>query len=255
MTIQPREPVYEQVANAIRADIREGVYAPGTRLPAEKDLAARFGVSSTTVKLAMNTLRAEGLITSRQGRPATVTESPSLVWQDNLVATADGFYTMLERAGARPATITTVDRGPAPEHVADALGIETGTEVVIRHRVMRAEGGPPLCIAVSYFPVDVVSAAPALEDATQHGMPTHLRNAFGLTWSVDLCDARRATDLEAQMLQIEPGSPVAIRKGQTLDQQGRILHYIDVVTAPGRLPAHFTTGPVPDESAGPGAGS
>jgi len=245
MTIQRPEPIRDQVADLIREDIRTGIYPPGSQLPSIGELARQYGVSETTIKAALIRLGTEGRIISRQGRPATVAESVPLIWQDDLVVSEDGFYTMLERAGARPATITTVDRGPAPEHVADALGIETGTEVVIRHRVMRAEGGPPLCIAVSYFPADVADAAPALADKNQHGMPTHLRNAFGPTWSQDICDARRATELEAQMLQVEPGSPVAIRKGQTLDREGRVLHYIDVVTAPGRLPAHFTTGEVP----------
>lgn len=247
MSIERVRPVYEQVADAIRTEIESGRFAPGSQLPSERELSERFTVSSTTIKTAMASLRAEGLIESHQGRPAIVTERAPLVWQDSLLVSADGFYTMLDRAGRRPATKTTVTRGPAPEDAADALGIAAGTEVVIRRRLMRAEDGPPLCIAVSYFPVEVVDAAPELEDPDQHGLPTWLRNAFGPTWSEDVCDARRATDAEAQLLEIEPGSPVAIRKGLTRDQQSRVLHYIDVATAEGRLPAHFVTGPVPDE--------
>src|SRR5690242_14143337 len=115
MTIERSDPVYTQVANAVRADIKAGRWPPGTRLPSERELSERFGVSSTTVKTAMAQLRAEGLIISQQGRPAVVTEHVPLVRTDVDVSTADGWYTMLERAGRRPATVTTVDRGPAPE--------------------------------------------------------------------------------------------------------------------------------------------
>jgi GntR family transcriptional regulator len=248
MTIERSEPVYAQVANAIRADIRDGRYAPGTQLPSERELSERFKVSSTTVKTAMAGLRAEGLITSHQGRPAIVTEHVPLIRVSELVSTENGFYTMLARARRRPATITTVTRGPATDDAADALGIPAGSEVVIRHRVMRAEDSPPLCLATSYFPPWVVDAAPNLANPDISGQPTWLREAFGLTYSEDVVDARRATEDEAQALQVEPGSPVVYTKGVTRDQQERTLHFISIVTAEGRLPYHYRYGAIPGDT-------
>jgi GntR family transcriptional regulator len=247
MTIERNEPVYAQVARALRTDIKAERYPPGSQLPSERELAERFGVSVTTVKTAMSYLRAEGLIISQQGRLATVAGRVPLIRTSNDVSADNGWYTMLERAGRRPATVTTVDRGPATAGAADALGVPPGSEVVIRTRLMRAEGEPPVCLATSYFPPWVVDQAPELGDPAAHGMPTWLRQAFGETYSEDLIDARGATADEASKLEVEPASPVVVTKGVTRDQQERTLHYIDVVTPSGRMPLHYRYGAVPAE--------
>jgi GntR family transcriptional regulator len=248
MTIERSEPVYAQVARALRTDIKSGHYPPGAQLPSERELAERFGVSITTIKTAMSYLRAEGLIISQQGRLATVAELVPLIRTSDDVSAANGWYTMLERAGRRPATVTTVDRGPATADAADALDIPPGSEVVIRTRLMQAESEPPVCLATSYFPPWVVDEAPELADPTTHGMPTWLRQAFGETYSEDLIDARGATADEAGKLEIEPGSPVVVTKGVTRDQRERTLHYIDIVTPGGRMPLHYRYGAVPLEA-------
>jgi DNA-binding GntR family transcriptional regulator len=242
MAFERNEPVYAQVAAALRADIKTGHYPPGNQLPSERELIARFGVSNTTIKTALSYLRAEGLISSRQGRNAIVAEHMPLIRTSNDVSAANGWYTMLERAGRRPATVTTVERGPATADAADALNIADGSEVVIRTRLMQAEDEPPVCLATSYFPPWVVDQAPELADPAAHGMPTWLRQAFGETYSEDLIDARGATADEAAKLEVEPGSPVVVTKGVTRDQQERTLHYIDVVTPSGRMPLHYRYG-------------
>src|SRR5689334_6021136 len=122
MTIR-NDPVYAQVAKALRADIKNGRYPPGAQLPSERELCERYGVSNTTVKTAMAHLRAEGLITSQQGRLATVAGHVPLIRTSDDVSAANGWYTMLERAGRRPATVTTVDRGPATASAAEVLDV------------------------------------------------------------------------------------------------------------------------------------
>lgn len=239
MTIERPEPVYARVAAWLRQEIADGRPAPGAELPSEGDIAERLNVSLTTVKRAMGILLSEGLITSRAGRRAIVTERPPLILVSELIGSEDGFYTMLERAGQQSATVTTVERGPASSAAADWLSIPEGTEVSIRYRKMKAAGGPMLMLAWSYFPDWVIDAAPALADPRQHGMPTHLRDAFGDTYSEDWVIARRATDAEARDLEMEPGEPVMAIQGITRDMDERTLHYIYVVAAGDRLPRHY----------------
>src|SRR3954447_7970389 len=62
----------QQIANKLRAAILTGKFAPGDRLPSQPDLAARYGVARETVKRALDLLRAERLIVSRQGSGAFV---------------------------------------------------------------------------------------------------------------------------------------------------------------------------------------
>jgi GntR family transcriptional regulator len=60
--------VYKQLADLIRTQIENGEFAPGQRLPAQKDYMQEHWLSRSTVDRAMTVLRYEGLIvTDRRG--------------------------------------------------------------------------------------------------------------------------------------------------------------------------------------------
>jgi GntR family transcriptional regulator/MocR family aminotransferase len=59
--------VVSRISETIKAQIAEGVYPPGSRLPSSRALAADLGVSRTTVTAAYEQLAAEGYLEARQG--------------------------------------------------------------------------------------------------------------------------------------------------------------------------------------------
>jgi GntR family transcriptional repressor for pyruvate dehydrogenase complex len=63
-----------EVVDRIAADIRRGRLQPGARLPSEQDMIAGLGVSRTVVREAIAALRAQGLVTTRQGVGAFVAD-------------------------------------------------------------------------------------------------------------------------------------------------------------------------------------
>ncbi len=65
----------QRVRAALQELIRNGSYTPGSRLPAEGEMAQRFGVSRTVIREAVSHLRAEGLVESRQGSGVFVTRN------------------------------------------------------------------------------------------------------------------------------------------------------------------------------------
>lgn len=68
--------LYQRVAESIAGAIAEGQYAPGTRLPAERDLAEAFGVSRPTIREAMIALEIRGLVGARHGSGIYVNAAP-----------------------------------------------------------------------------------------------------------------------------------------------------------------------------------
>lgn len=57
----------DKVYAALKTRINRGDYGPNEKLPAEKDLSGQFGVSRPVLRVALEQLREEGLIVSRQG--------------------------------------------------------------------------------------------------------------------------------------------------------------------------------------------
>ncbi|MDD0839042.1 FadR/GntR family transcriptional regulator [Curvibacter sp. HBC61] len=69
MPIQSVEPkrLYRQIAEQLRGLIEQGEFAPGSRLPAERDLARQLGVSRPSVREALIALEVEGWVEVRTG--------------------------------------------------------------------------------------------------------------------------------------------------------------------------------------------
>jgi len=69
--------LYELIVKQVEESILKGQLKPGDQLPAERDLAQRFGVSRTAVREAVKTLREKGLVEAYSGRGTFVTDGTS----------------------------------------------------------------------------------------------------------------------------------------------------------------------------------
>ena len=126
-------------------------------------------------------------------------------------------------------------------------GIDPGTPVTVRDRVLGIEGEPPTMLALSHFPKFVTDAAPALADPSRGGMPELLRDAWGdLQHRRDhLPDAHtRGTGSSGP----GPWNPGPGDPGGTYDSQRRPLHFIRVNAPSGRSEFAYVYGTVPADS-------
>jgi GntR family transcriptional regulator, transcriptional repressor for pyruvate dehydrogenase complex len=59
--------VFERVSERIRSDISAGVYKPGGKLPAEREIAVALGFSRSAVREALRSLEADGILELQNG--------------------------------------------------------------------------------------------------------------------------------------------------------------------------------------------
>lgn len=76
--------LYEQIVQQIEETIVKGELKPGDQLPAERDLAQRFGVSRTAVREAVKALREKGLVEAYSGRGTFITDGTTQAVRQSL---------------------------------------------------------------------------------------------------------------------------------------------------------------------------
>ena len=76
--------LYEQIVRQIEESILDGTLKPGDQLPAERELAQRFGVSRTAVREAVRALHQRGLVEAYSGRGTFITNGTSQAIRNSL---------------------------------------------------------------------------------------------------------------------------------------------------------------------------
>ena len=104
LNARDRRPLYQQLAEGIGLQIRNGVLPLGARLPSLRELARRHEVALVTASQAYEALAAEGLVVSRTGR--------------GTFATYDGSISPARRGGERSAS---ADGKPPLPRAADSI--------------------------------------------------------------------------------------------------------------------------------------
>lgn len=74
--IRPQRNLTGEVVARLERAITSGRIAAGGRLPTEQEMMSAMGVSRTVVREAVAALKAQGLVTTRQGSGAFVSEAP-----------------------------------------------------------------------------------------------------------------------------------------------------------------------------------
>jgi GntR family transcriptional regulator, sialic acid-inducible nan operon repressor len=90
MSMQPKEHrrIYEEIALKLATKINAGELPDGSRLPSERALAEMFGASRTSIREALLSLQASGLISVKEKSRARVTPLNSAVFLNQLSGSA-----------------------------------------------------------------------------------------------------------------------------------------------------------------------
>lgn len=157
-----RGPLHRKLSDAIRVAVETGRVRPGSRLPSERELAARLAVSRSTVVTAYDTLRAEGLLESRQGSGTRV-RSP-------VGARADGDV-HLEDIPVNPVYRTLLEDDGAVISLAAAI---LPAHPLVGEAITATAGDAARLLALSgYYPAGLPALREALaEHHRRQGTPT-----------------------------------------------------------------------------------
>jgi GntR family transcriptional regulator len=146
--LRPGIPLHEQISSWLREEIGSGRLPPDSQLPSEHELGQRFGVSRVTVRRALQTLDADGLIYRRPGLGSFVCERRMA---QGLAQLTD-FAQDMARAGIR-ATSRVLEQvtEPCPAPVAERLGLAAGVSVARLDR-LRLGNGQPMAMDQTWIP-------------------------------------------------------------------------------------------------------
>lgn len=213
-----KQPKYRQVADALRREIDNGTYGPGSRLPSEADLSARFDASRNTVRSGLNLLVSQGLISSSQGlgyevRKHEVFELNASRFENlNFPQNGDAYSTDVTGAGRRPHQTFRVEVTTTPEYIAERLKVEAGSRSVLRfcHRFV---DDVPWSTQATHYPDWLIEAAPRLTEPGDIAEGTTRYLASVGVEQVGYADeiaTRMPTPEEARLLDVGAGVPVLL---------------------------------------------
>jgi GntR family transcriptional regulator, transcriptional repressor for pyruvate dehydrogenase complex len=164
LPIKPKERLYQEIVDQIQQQILSGALKPGDQIPAERDLAERFGVSRTAVREAIKSLTEKGLIEVFVGRGTFVTnlstdrvvESITLLLRNEqhnveslqeareLLEVATARLAASRRSDAHVARLRAITSEMEEEHTLSPRLVDGDTEFHVE--VARATGNPVLAL-------------------------------------------------------------------------------------------------------------
>lgn len=235
---------YHDIVDELRASILDGRLEAGARLPSENELAERYGTSRPTVRRAVALLKAEGLVSTEQGRGVFVRPKPHVrlllsgeAFRRHRRAGLSGFNAQVEEQGQTPEQrLLEVGWVQAPPEVALRLGVEENELVVVRRRLFVVNGGP-VALCDSYYPGDVADGTALAEPENIGGGAYRvMEDPSGpirrrLKRSVDDLVCRMPTPQEVEVLELAPGVPVVRILRTVYDSERRPVEVQDTVAA------------------------
>ncbi len=228
-------PLYAQLREALRNEIKERGLRPGDRLPTEAELEERYGVSRSTIRQAVGELEIEGLLRRVQGR-GTFVGSPKIQHHPVLMS----FSGLLRSQGYAPSH-RLLDTGVvgAPSEVASDLELDEGTPCRFVERLLSADDDP-VGVSRTWLPRAVLgehddtitagvtdggSLYQLLGDASPELVPARASETI---------DPALAGESESELLGCEPGTPLLFIRRRSWTTTGLPLESTQLRFLPGR---------------------
>ena len=212
-------PVYLRVLEDLRMRIREGVLAPGARVPSRNAIIARYGVGETAAKHALQILATEGLIEARAGSGSYVRQAPASKYLDHDRLHFPGSPFGLDESAAPGDHAPWLAWEHQTEHIAPSpaiarrLGAGAAAVLVTATRYLLTADGAPVQLAISYEPAGLTEgtavALPEQGPLAGRGVIERMRSiGIVVDQVVEELGVRQSLLAEADALALPPGAAV-----------------------------------------------
>jgi GntR family transcriptional regulator len=221
--IENSRTIRETVAQRIQELISAGHLGQGGRLPTERELAVRFGVSRTTVRQVLDRLEHEGAVHRRRGRGGGTFVSRRRVDID--FSYLAGIPSYLRAQGFRPgAHVVSARMVPADDTVAGALRIPAGTLV---YEVVRIRLADEVCISLENARIPVSLAPDLLAQPLDDSIYDLLTDRYGVTCvkAIERMAAVLADREQSELLGIRVGDPLMAIERVAFDLDEKPIEY------------------------------
>lgn len=216
-------PTAREVRRRIAWMIQQGVLDPGQKLEPERDLAARLGVSRSTLRQALISLESSGALRRVPGRGGGTFVASAKVDRDlsRIVGVPSLLRDQGYTAGSR---VVSVAVALAETDAAVALGLGPEDFVVDLVRIRLADGAP-ISLERAVIPAHLVPGLP--ERSLSGSLYELLDREFGIrpAEALEQIEVIAAGESEASILDIEPGAPLVQVHRTTVDAEGRAFEY------------------------------
>lgn len=218
----PRDPIWRSIAATLQAELAQGLYRPGDRLPTEAELAARFGVNRHTVRHGLAPLIEAGLLHSRRGAGVFVAARPT----DYPLGARVRFHQNVAASGRTPSRrITRLETRPASTDEAQALKLAPAALVHVIEGISLADN-QPLAMFSSVFPADRFPALlAAMADQTSVTVALSACGLTDYTRAETRLTAKLADALQANALHVQLGAPILRSVAVNVDATGAPVEY------------------------------
>ena len=208
---------HERCAEALRSLIRSGRAMPGEALPSERDLAQALGWSRVTVRKALASLIAEGLISQRHGAGTFVAARI-----EKSIAALSSFSEDMMRRALKPGTrLISSEIGAVTPQEAVTFHLPMDASVIRMERVRLADEQPLAFerVTVPTFTVpDPGNIGPSLYEAMAlaHFRPVR---------AVQRIRAVNISQAIARALEVQPGAAALLIERSGILGDGRVVEF------------------------------
>ncbi len=217
-----KQPLYDQLVDILTEKI-EHEYRPGDMLPSERELSKYYGLSRTTVRLALQELERLGLVVRQHGRGTFVADRS--VQTTNLSQTYS-FTEQMRELGRKPATtILEFSEIESDKNLAGSLGVRIGDKL-FKIKRLRSADGVPMMVERTYLPVRKFMSLkrPMLEhESLYHVIEQYFHEKIRVAEEEFFASIARPAD--AHLLDISEGAPVLDLVRTTYNMGNEIIEY------------------------------